>query len=146
MKIQVSIELFKNQCKTTKYCYYSDAEIVEYASLGPKNYQVRLLSSSGGCNTVTKVRGFALRCYAAISRLDGNKFVQFVKFLLRGIRQAIAIPHFNILRTPQRQLYNTINCKILRNDVYRQRVAFGASPLSLPYGYTEDMYRMYVQK
>ena len=125
--------------------FLSDGEIEEYGALGPKNYQCKIRTADE-CNIITKVRGFALRCSSALSCLDGNKFVEFVVMLLQGIRRAVAVPQFNILRTPRRDLYNTINCKILRNDVFKQRVAFAHSPVTLPYGWTEDLYNAHIKR
>ena len=124
---------------------FSAGNIIEYASLGPKNYQIEIETQDGNSTILTKVRGFALRSLEALARLQGNKFVIFVQSLIRGIRQALLIPQFNILRTRKRQLYSTINHKLLRNDVYKQRIAFLTSPFTLPYGWSQSLYNKFIK-
>ena len=125
--------------------FFTDSTISEYASLGPKNYQIRLEDPRTGSTLQTKIRGFALRSACAKERLGNEKFVDFVKSLLEGKKKKILIPQFNILRVKDsRQLYSVINHKLLRNDIYRQRVAFYNSPCTLPYGWNVQMYELYV--
>ena len=123
-----------------------DAEIVKKMALGLKSYQVWLSDKkTSDVHHITKVRGFSLKSKVAQEALTSSKFEYFVAQLLEKKSEACHIPHFNILREKaSRQLYSTISRKLFRNDVFNQRVAFKNHSYTLPYGYTDELYKKYV--
>ena len=129
--------------------FLADQEIVKKMALGLKSYQILLASSTGEerqeFSHVTKIRGFTLKGKAAVEALKNDKFEMFVSSLLQQRSKRVHIPHFNILRErTSRQLYSVISRKLLRNDVFTQRVAFKGYHYTLPYGYSESLKNQYV--
>ena len=130
--------------------FLSDHEIVKKMALGLKSYQILLKTGDAdGCGQelshVTKIRGFTLKGAAAVAALENDKFEKFVCSLIQQRSKRVHIPHFNILRErTSRQLYSVISRKLLRNDVFTQRVAFKGYHYTLPYGYSENMKNQYV--
>ena len=119
-------------------------------ALGLKSYQVLTATAPGESGErelehETKVRGFSLKGAAARASLQNDKFEMFVSSLLQQRSKRIHIPHFNILRErASRQLYSVISRKLLRNDVFTQRVAFKGYNYTLPYGYSDQLKEQYV--
>lgn len=121
-----------------------DGEILEFYSLGPKNYCLLVRDKKGETYQITKARGFFIKDKWSSEEINLAAFQQLLDDLLeKETETRRLVPQFNIrIEKNTKQLFSQLSLKTFRNNVYNKRNAFCGdmkSNFTMPYGYTENM-------
>ena len=121
-----------------------NGEILEYHSLGPKNYCLLVQEKNGHTYQITKARGFFLKDKWSSQEINRNTFCNLLEDLLeKETETRRLVPQFNIkIEKKTKELFSQLTLKTFRNNVYNKRNAFTGnmkSNFTMPYGYNEEM-------
>lgn len=121
---------------------YSYGTIIFAYFIAPKSYQIILLLADGTIEVITKVKGFCWSSKHSQDLLKNGLFKTFTQAFQVNEFQETSVGQFSI-RTEKksRQLYSIIIRKQFTNNNFTKRVAIknGKSPMTLPYGFTNEM-------
>ena len=128
-----------------------NCEMVCFHSLGPKFYQYTYEDlSTGEMTTVTKLKGFHLKSAAAKEVVHDRLFEKLVEDYLSGKKVDTILKQWTLKTNKRRQIRSELADKTISNSIFSKRCAFPYKHIkhperSLPFGYTEEMFKKYVQ-
>ena len=130
---------------------YEEYDIMQYSSLGPKNYSLKLRHKvTGEEKNIVKVRGFNLKSHYVTSLLTPEIMRDFVDGFLSGDDKKMTYIQSQISTNKHtREVYDEFTMRVFRSDVFNKRAALKNSrsrAVSLPFGYTKKMLKKVVKR